>query len=330
MTHKTHDEVFQELCKEFPGLMDYLMDGHLKEVGALIEKVRDLGNALTSADARYDERSAEARLLIVINKKYEDIVRRVGMMMDAEALKDLVDTDLVPCGLPVTVALDLATISRPLIVAHGEKELQLNSNGDATSEEKFDPSIFALHQDKRISDSTMLKMFMGIDPGLAKDETVIVTHPVAPNEVRPGVFIEQVPDNRAIRGAAADHIWANEITGQYLNTSHDSTMHNLKIEANIFLGNFGWTCIDLTLNGSRHDFDLVVVAVELRGAMPVSHPDFVLHMRRASKRILPAAMNLDEVTLVSHKTGKSQMLMPSGEPPPTPTPWHVDGKRVKF
>lgn len=314
MIHKNHDEVFQELCKEFPGLMDYLMDGHLKEVGKLTEKVRELGNALASADARCDERLAEANFLVAVNKKYEDILRRVGMMMDAEALKDLVDTDLVPCGLPVTVALDLATVSRPLIVAQGEKELgatEANKNGDV-----FDPAIFKLHQEGKLADSTMLKMVMGIDPGLARDKTVIA--PVVKQEgpLHPGHFIEQVGNLKSF-------------AVQYAAESRpDMTIATLRSLADALLSKFGWACIDVVVNGrGSQSIDIDIVARELDGvATSIDAEVFAQEFRAVVQRMLLVSAYIDEITIRSSLGGRPVLLPASS----SPTSLEFTGKKVKW
>ena len=322
MPMKNHDEIFQELCKEFPGLVDYLLDGHLEEVGKLTEKVRFLNNGLVEQTTRARDAAHEATTLAMRNHEYENLIRRVGMMIDSEALKNLVDTDLVPCSLPVTVALDLATASRPLIVAQGEKELTSrmpNENGDVLPNEKFDPSIFALHQDGKVSDSTMLKMVMGLDPGLAKDETVVV--PVVKQKEHPqhpGVFIEQAG---RLKSFAVEYM---------AEPRPDMTMVNLRRLADALLAKFGWACIDVSVNGHGSGVSIEVVAKELDGvATSIGASAFEQEFRAGVSRMLPASCYIDEIVIRSSRGGRP-VLMPAAASPSLYAVAAGKNKKVKW
>jgi hypothetical protein len=320
MTVKNHDEIFAELCKEFPGLMDYLLDGHLEEVSRLTEKVRFLNNEMTSSTARLQEAAHEASTLAMRNHEYENLIRRVGMMIDSEALKNLVDTDLVPCGLPVTVALDLATASRPFIVAQGEKELTSRMpNEVALLNEKFDPSIFALHQDGKVSDSTMLKMVMGLDPGLAKDETVVAPVVKQKGPLHPGVFIEQAG---RLKSFAVEYM---------AEPRPDMTMVNLRNLADALLARFGWACIDVSVNGrGNQGISIEVVAKELDGiATSIDASAFEQEFRAEANRMLPVSCYIDEIVIRSSRGGRP-VLMPAAASPSLYAVAAGKNKKVKW
>ncbi len=290
--HKHHDEVFQELCKQFPGLVEYLLDGHIVEVGKLTEFVRGLNNALASADARYDDRHSEANFLTSVNKNYADIIRRVGMMLDFESIEQLEDEkDMVSCDLPVSVALDLAKAAKPLIIQRGEEELEgkpgrrPNANGDT-----FDPSIFALHQNGRVSDQTTLKMFMGIDPALVAAESVVAPSPSAP-DVQPGTYVDIVPMNISAR-------------------STPSLVDELKTLADSLLRRDGWYCQDFLVYMRPGTLDVEIKAYASKGARSVDAEKFKAELRYVAKDYLPATVRIDEVTVKDVMTGNGPFLVP--------------------
>ena len=242
-------------------------------------------------------------------------------------LLDLVDSDLVPCGLPVTVALDLATASRPLIVAHGEKELteqMPNENGDVVlPNPKFDPSIFALHQNGKLSDATMLKMALGLDPALAQDETVVAPVVHQAGLPHPGHFIEQLPKQLSRLA---------EFSVQYMGEPKpDMTLTNLRHLADAILGKYGWACIDIAVNGrGNQDISIEVVAKEIDGiATSIDAGIFDQEFRRGARNMLPAAAYIDEIVIRSHRGGRP-VLLPSVASPSLYAVAAGKNKKVKW
>lgn len=318
MPMKNHDEIFQELLAEFPGLMAYILDGHLEEVGKLVEKMRFLNDGIVSATARLQEASHEATKFALCNKKYEELIRRIGLMLDREQLNepDRTDHDLVSCAMPVTVALDLMKIARPLIVAKGEEELQMNENRDVFPVRPVDPSLFALHQNGKISDSTVLKMLMGVGLGLAKDEKVVA--PVVHQEglSRPGVFIEQA---HRLNSFAVEYPAKPKL---------DRTLVDLHRLADAILAKFGWACHDISVNGrGGQGVSVEVVASELDGiATSISAPAFEQEFRAGANRILPASCYIDEIIIRSSRGGRPVLLPDEVDP----TFVAYAGKKVKW
>lgn len=126
--YRSHDDVFVELTRKFPGIMDYLMDGHLSEVGQLVELVRDLGNELATIKHRHSESMGNVVGALAAITRYQSVLRRVGMMLDQSQMEDTTrqPSDLVSCAMPMSVAVDLMKEARPLIVAQGERQLEAN------------------------------------------------------------------------------------------------------------------------------------------------------------------------------------------------------------
>lgn len=300
MIHKSHDEVFQELCKEFPGLMEYLLDGHLAEVGKLTEKVRDLGNALASADARYADRNTEANFLAVVNKRHEDLIRRIGMMLDREQLHepDRTDHDLVSCALPMSVALDLVAAARPLIVAKGEQELMLdngedkaNLNGDVFRRSSFSPKPSAQYLiDAQVKKSGM-QYLIGEQRALIGMEYTKAVESFA----------------KEYQGTLSFEMERNPSTAQW-----ELQEALIKVADSLLLRN-DWCCvgIDMCKRYVAGTMDVVIRTAEGPRAAPIDCDRFRKDFRAAAKSHLPIGVTIDEVTLVGTGTNQVQRLLPT-------------------
>lgn len=124
---KTLDEVFGMLKELCPELLQVAIDtNHLGDLTKLVEFVRGEMNdsALAAHCLQHADREAQGYALKAT--RLEDLVRRVGMNLDAEHMKSFKGEpgELIECHLPPTVALALYQMAYPLIVSQGVLELK--------------------------------------------------------------------------------------------------------------------------------------------------------------------------------------------------------------
>lgn len=132
------DAVFallKELCPEFIG--QALEENRLKDLMRLTEYLREKLNTCAQAAHWLQNSDSKIQELELAKSSLQDLIRRVGMNIDSEQMKDFEGKpgELIECHLPPVVAHELYWAAYPLIVNQGLRELK----GEAKKELPIPP-----------------------------------------------------------------------------------------------------------------------------------------------------------------------------------------------